>query len=398
MDPDAAVNDLAQLLLAHQEADLQVKLVAGLGPVYEAQVLGDGLVVNEPAHGGVDDPVLHFAVHFLAVAHPDGSVEAHGSVSIGGNGFLGAGIIMHRAELGDGLAHGAGSLVGGEELVRVHKLTCGQVGIAGIGNIDGLRALLGLAQTGIGQVVGAQNHILGGHRDGLAVLGPQQVIGREHQHSGFRLGLGGQGHVNGHLVAVEVRVEGGAAQGVQLQGTALHQDGLKGLDAQTVQRRRTVQHHGTVLDNFVQGVPHLGLALVDHLLGGLDIVRQTVGNQLLHNEGPEQLDGHFLGHAALIKLQLGADNDNAASGVVNTLAQQILTEPALLALEHVGQGFEGPVVGAGDGTAPAAVVDQGVHSLLEHPLFIADDDVGGMELHQPLQTVVPVDDPAVQVI
>ena len=30
--------------------------------------------------------------------------------------------------------------------------------------------------------------------------------------------------------------------------------------------------------------------------------------------------------------------------------------------------------------APATVVDEGVHRLLEHPLLVAHDDVGGVEL------------------
>src|SRR5699024_789787 len=71
---------------------------------------------------------------------------------------------------------------------------------------------------------------------------------------------------------------------------------------------------------------------------------------------------------------------------------------ALLALEHIGQALEGAVVGAGDGTAAAAVVDQAVHSLLQHPLLVADDDVGGAQLQQAAQAVVAVDDPAVQVV
>ena len=53
-------------------------------------------------------------------------------------------------------------------------------------------------------------------------------------------------------------------------------------------------------------------------------------------------------------------------------------------------------MGPGDGTASAAVVDQAVHSLLQHPLLVADDDVGGAQLQQAAQAVVAVDDPAVQ--
>ena len=46
--------------------------------------------------------------------------------------------------------------------------------------------------------------------------------------------------MNGHLVAVEVRVERGADERVQLDGAALDQHRLKRLNTQTVQRRRAV--------------------------------------------------------------------------------------------------------------------------------------------------------------
>ena len=185
---------------------------------------------------------------------------------------------------------------------------------------------------------------------------------------------------------------------MQLDGTAFHQHRLEGLDAQAMQRGRAVEHHRVVLDDELQGVPHGGSPLVHHLLGGFDVVGQTILHQFLHHEGAEQLNGHLLGQAALVDLQAGADHDNTSAGVVHALAQQVLAEAALLALEHVGQGLEGPVVGAGDGAAPAAVVDEGVHRLLEHPLLIAYNDVRGVELDQPLEAVVAVDDPAVQVI
>ena len=75
-----------------------------------------------------------------------------------------------------------------------------------------------------------------------------------------------------------------------------------------------------------------------------------------------------------------------------------MPEAALLALEHVGQGLEGPVVGAGDGPAAAAIVDQGVHRLLEHTLLIADNNIRSAQLQQSLQTVVPVNDSSVQIV
>ena len=97
---------------------------------------------------------------------------------------------------------------------------------------------------------------------------------------GLGLGLGGQGHVDSHLVAVAVGVEGGTHQGVQLDGAALHEHGLEGLNAQAVQGGGAVEHDGVVLDDKLQGVPHLGLALVHHLLGGLNVVGQAVLHQL----------------------------------------------------------------------------------------------------------------------
>ena len=125
-----------------------------------------------------------------------------------------------------------------------------------------------------------------------------------------------------------------------------------------MQGRGAVEHHGVLLDDELQSVPNGGLALLHHLLSGLDVVGQAVVHQLLHNEGAEQLDGHLLGQTALIDLQAGADHDNGTAGVVNTLTQQVLTEAALLTLQHVGQRLQGAVVGTGDGAAAAAVVNE----------------------------------------
>ena len=60
--------------------------------------------------------------------------------------------------------------------------------------------------------------------------------------------------------------------------------------------------------------------------------------------------------------------------------------------------YKRQVVGAGDRAAAAAVVDQAVNCLLQHPLLVAHDDVGSAQLQQTAQTVVAVDDAAVQVI
>ena len=204
--------------------------------------------------------------------------------------------------------------------------------------------------------------------------------------------------MDSHLVAVEVGIVSGADQRVQTQCTPLDQDRLKRLDAETVQRGRTVEQHGMLLDDVLQRVPDLCALLIDHLLGGLDIVRHAVLDELLHHERAEQLYRHFLGNAALVYLEVRADDYNGTAGIVNALAQKVLTEAALLALEHVGKGFECAGVRAGDGPAAAAVVDERVHGLLKHTLFIAHDDVGRVELLQALEAVVAVYDAAVKVV
>ena len=79
-------------------------------------------------------------------------------------------------------------------------------------------------------------------------------------------------------------------------------------------------------------------------------------------------------------LQLRTDHDDRAAGVVDALAEQVLAEAALLALEHVGERLQRALVGAGDELAAAAVVEQRVHRLLQHALLVADDDLGGVQL------------------
>ena len=78
----------------------------------------------------------------------------------------------------------------------------------------------------------------------------------------------------------------------------------------------------------------------------------------------------------LMELELRAGDDHRTARIVNALAEQVLAEPALLALQHVGQGLERTLVGAGDGAAATAVVEQRIDRLLQHALLVAHDDLG----------------------
>ena len=93
------------------------------------------------------------------------------------------------------------------------------------------------------------------------------------------------------------------------------------------------------------------------------------------DERLEQLQRDLLRQAALVQPQFGADDDDRAGRVIDALAEQVLAEAALLALNHVGQRFQRPIAAPEHRPLAAVVVEQGINRLLEHPLLVADDDL-----------------------
>jgi hypothetical protein len=189
----------------------------------------------------------------------------------------------------------------------------------------------------VGEVVAAQHHVLGRRRQRAAARRREDVVRRQHEQPRLRLRLRRERQVDGHLVAVEVRVEGMADERVHLDRLALHEHRLEGLDAQPVQRRRAVQEHGVLGDDLLEDVPDLGDHRLHHLLRGLDVLRRLALDEAAHDERLEQLERHELGQAGLIELEVRPRHDDRAARVVDPLAEQVLAEPALLALEHVGK-------------------------------------------------------------
>ena len=272
------------------------------------------------------------------------------------------------------------------------------VGVHGVVDVDEDTTLAGEAVASSGQVVQTDDHVLRRNRQRTTVSRRFDVVGREHQHAGLSLGLGSERHVHSHLVAVEVGVEGGADQRMQLDGLTLDEHGLKGLDTQAVQGRCAVQQHRVLGDDLFEHVPNVARATIDRAASRLDVGGVLELDQALHHEGLEQLEGHLAGKTALVKLQLRADDDNRTAGVVDALAEQVLAEAALLALEHVGDRLQRTVAGTGHRATATAVVEQRVDGLLQHALLVVHDDLGRAEVEQTLQAVVAVDDAAVQVV
>ena len=128
---------------------------------------------------------------------------------------------------------------------------------------------------------------------------------------------------------------GNAGYYCRTNGFAFYQNRFKGLDSQSVQRRRTVEHDRMLFDDILQHIPYLWLDLFDHALGVFDVVRITLLYQFLHDERFEQFQRHLLRQSALIEFQLRTDNDYRTSRVIDTLTQQVLSESSLLTFEHV---------------------------------------------------------------
>ena len=239
-----------------------------------------------------------------------------------------------------------------------------------------------------GHVVAAEHDVLAGPDDRPTRGGREDVVGRHHQHARFDLRLHRERDVHGHLIAVEVRVERGAGQRMQLDRLAVDQHRLEGLHAQAVQRRRAVEHHRMLLDHLREDVPDLRMLLLHHLLGGLDGGDVTALLELRVDEGLEQLDRHAAREPALVQAQLGPDHDHRAARVVDALAEQVLAEAAGLALQHVRERLERALRRPGDHAAAPAVVEQRVDRLLQHPHLVADDHVRRVQLLQALQRLL----------
>ena len=162
----------------------------------------------------------------------------------------------------------------------------------------------------LGDVVESEHHVLRRHGDRCAVGGVEDVVALEHEDLCLEDGLVGEREVYSHLVAVEVGIEGGTCQGVQLYGLALYHVWLEGLYAESVQRRCAVEQHGVSLHDVLEDVPDDGVFAIDDLLGRLDGLDDAALDELAYDERLVELGSHELGQSALAHVELGANDDD----------------------------------------------------------------------------------------
>ena len=261
-----------------------------------------------------------------------------------------------------------------------------------------LHVLAGTIVLGQGQVVAAHHNVLAGTDDRGAVGRGENVVGREHQRGGFDLSLDRQWQVHRHLIAVEVRVEPLADQRVNPNRIPFDQRRFESLDPHSVQGRCPVEQHRVVGDHFIENVPDIVVLPLEHPFGALDRVGMAEFFEATDHEGLEQLQGDLLGQATLVEFQFGANDDHRPGRIVDPLAEQVFTEPPLLALDHVGQALQRTIRRPQHGSLAPVVVKECVDRLLQHPLFVADDDLRSIQVDQLLEPVVPIDDPTIEIV
>ena len=363
-----------------------------LQTVEDRRNVGEVVAVADVLDQAADFLLVHLVVHERVIVREDvveddaadGRLEARASlvllIGVERGGNLG---VLRKANPDLGLQVDVGMSV-----VRVH----------GVREVHERATLAREVVASGGQVVHADDHVLRRHGQRTTMGRGFDVVGGKHEHARLGLCLGSQRNVHSHLVTVEVSVERRADERMELDGLAFDEHRLKRLDAQTVQGRCAVQKHGMLDDDFLENVPHVACATIDGTLRSLDVSGVFELDQALHDEGLEQLEGHLLRQAALVQLERRADDDNRTAGVVDALAEQVLAEAALLALEHVGERLQRTVARARDGAAAATVVEEAVDRFLEHALLVVHDDLGGTEVEQALQAVVAVDHATVQIV
>ena len=240
----AVENEVTQLALANHD-------------IGEAQLGRPDLREDHATHGGLDDVVSRIAIDRLLAEVR--ILETHTIVGLQGTIHLGEDDFFF-----------------------------------GTAQNDAFALLAGLARFG-SEVIATQGNVLSRRHDRLAARRAENVQRRHHEEAGLQLGFDRQRHVHGHLVAVEVRVIGGANQRMDSDSFAFDEDRLERLHRKTVQCRSPVEQHRMPAGHLFEDIPDLLGLTLDHLLGRADRVDVAEFFQAANDEGLEEHQRHFLG-------------------------------------------------------------------------------------------------------
>ena len=99
-----------------------------------------------------------------------------------------------------------------------------------------------------------------------------------------------------------------------------------------------------------------------------------------------------------MQTKVGANHDDRATGIIHSFSKEILPKPSLFTLQHVAKRLERSLICPCDNLSPSPIIKEDIHCLLKHPLFISHDDIGGAQIQESFQPVIPVDHPPIKVI
>ena len=165
-----------------------------------------------------------------------------------------------------------------------------------------------------------------------------------------------------------------------------------------MQSWRAVQEHRSFLDHFFQNFPNLRTVAFYIFLGAFDIVCISLIFQPGNYEWAVKLQRHCFRQTALVQLEMGPNHNNGTTRIVDTLAQQVSAEAALLAFEHIRERAQFPAASSAKHAPSLGIIDQAVNSFLQHTFFIAHDHVRSAQFEQSFQTIVAVDHASIEII
>src|ERR1700758_4737466 len=165
-----------------------------------------------------------------------------------------------------------------------------------------------------------------------------------------------------------------------------------------MQSRRAVEQYRMAFGDFFKNIPDFRSLALDHLFRAAYRVHVPEIFQPSNNKRLEKHERHLLRQPALMQLQFRADDNHGPTRVIDAFAEQVLAEPAPLTFEHVAQRFQGAIAGASHGATVSTVIKQSVHRLLEHSLFVANDDIWCFEEEKVFEPVITINDPAIEIV
>lgn len=179
--------------------------------------------------------------------------------------------------------------------------------------VDGGEIRLHFISDHLREVVASEQHVLRRCDDRLSVRWIEHVLRGDHDLFSLLLSFKRQRKMHGHLIPVEVRIEGGTAERMELDSLPFDQYGFEGLDSKAVEGRGTIEEDMLSFDYLIKRVPDIFPFIFDDFLRMFDIVGDLILYELSDDERLEESQCHDLRETALVHCQIRSDDDDAPS-------------------------------------------------------------------------------------